>query len=239
MSSKPLSALIDFFYPPRCLVCDKAGALVHPACRATLPFILDPLCSYCGMPLPSPGAVCRSNLCLEPASERTLDGVRSVFRHSQGARQGVLRLKYKGVSSLTEWLVSELAGAAKRHKLDYLDGVLAVPLHPKRLKSRGYNQAELLAQGLARYLGLPLYEGLARSRETRSQVGLDGPGRIQNVRGAFVWQGAVLQGQNLLLLDDVCTTGATLSGCARALKLAGAGLVWGLTVTREGRNVAN
>src|SRR3569623_1852298 len=126
MSSKPLSALINFFYPPRCLVCDKAGALVHPACRATQPYILAPLCSYCGIPLPSPGAVCRSNLCLEPASERTLDGVRSVFRHSQGARQGVLRLKYKGVSSLTVWLVSELAGAAKRHKLDYLDGVLAV-----------------------------------------------------------------------------------------------------------------
>ncbi len=231
---KPLATLVDFFYPPRCLVCDKSGAQLHAACRAELPFILAPFCDYCGIPLSGPNVRCDSRLCLRHPDERTLDQVRSVFRHTKGARQGVLRLKYKGVSSLTEWLVSEMAGAAQRYNLTEAQGIVAVPLHAKRLRERGYNQAGLLAQQLSRYLKLPYYEGqLVRRRETRSQVGLDGQGRIENVRDAFGWQGSPLAGQSLLLIDDVCTTGATLSEAARALKTSGANRVWGLTVTRE------
>jgi len=237
MSLKPLSELVNFFYPPRCLACDKVGAVVHPACRSSFPFILDPLCDYCGLPLPAFEASCTSSLCLRSPNERTLDRVRSVFRHSQGARQGVLRLKYKGVSSVTEWLVRELTGAAQRHKLDKANAVVAVPLHPKRQRERGYNQAGLLAQGVAHYLNLPLYEDiLVRRRETRSQVGLGGRERSENVLLAFAWQGHSLAGQNLLIVDDVCTTGATLSECARVLKEAAAAQVWGLTVTREFRD---
>ncbi|MEI6042948.1 MAG: ComF family protein [Chloroflexota bacterium] len=237
MNLRLLSGLLDFFYPPRCLVCNKIGAQVHPACRAELPFILAPFCSYCGLPLPTAASICDSSLCLRSPEERSLDRVCSVFRHSQGARQSVLRLKYKGVSSLTDWLVSELAGAVRRNKLEVADGVLAVPLHSRRLRERGYNQAGLLAVGLSHYLNLTSYEGLlVRSRETRSQVGLDGSSRTKNMRGAFTWQGKPLEGQTLLLIDDVCTTGATLSECAGVLKLAGASRVWGVTVTRELRH---
>lgn len=236
MNFKPVATLLDFFYPPHCLVCEKMGAIIHPQCRAELPFILEPFCTYCGLPLAAPGSRCSSTLCLRPPAARSLTGVRSVFRHSKGAREGILKLKYKGVSSLTDWLVNELSAATERYQLENVAGIVPVPLHPKRLTARGYNQAGLLAQGLAKRVNLPLYEtNLLRSRETRSQVGLDRSGRAENVRGAFSWQGSPLEGANLLLLDDVCTTGATLSECAKTLKLAGADSVWGLTVTREVR----
>ncbi len=234
---KLLGGVLDFFYPPRCLVCDKSGAIVHPACRPALAFILEPFCSYCGFPLASSASRCTSGLCVRPLPDRSLDLARSVFRHSGGARDGVLRLKYRGVSSVSEWLVSEMAGAAQRYGLDQAQGVVAVPLHTRRLRERGYNQAGLLAQGLAHYLHLPyLQSGLVRGRETRSQVGLNGSERLMNVQGAFEWRAAHLNKQNLILVDDVLTTGATLAECAAALKAGGAGRVMALTATREMRS---
>ena len=111
---------------------------------------------------------------------------------------------------------------------------MPVPLHPKRLRERGYNQASLLAKKLSRLGGLPVVEDtLIRVRDalpqarTRSAIE-----RRQNVQDAFVCHQG-LEGKQVLLIDDVCTTGATLDACAIALKAAGAGSVWGLTVARE------
>jgi ComF family protein len=234
MRFKPLAVLLDFLYPRHCLVCTKAGAIVHPDCRNALPFILAPFCAYCGLPLEKPGAGCTSTLCSGATEDSVLDGVRSVFRHENGARQAVLKLKYKGVSSLSNWLVSEMAGAMQRYYLEKPDAIIPVPLHISHLRKRGYNQAGVLAKGLSKYLGYSLCENkLIRTRETRSQVGLDGRGRAANVSGAFSWRGEALKGASILLVDDVCTTGATLNECARVLKHAGANRVWSLTVTRE------
>ncbi len=232
MAGNPWNSLVDFFYPPHCLVCKKPGQQVHSRCRGQLPFIVEPFCNGCGIPLPFSGAICDSTVCL--AGGLKADQIRSVFRHTGGPREGVLRLKYRGVSSLAEWAVAEMAGAARRNGMDQAQGVLPVPLHARRLKERGYNQAGLLASGLADYLGLPFYRAqLVRTKETRSQVGLDSPARAENVKGAFEWLGGQLEESSLLLVDDVCTTGATLSECAKVLKKAGAGPVWGLTLTRE------
>jgi predicted amidophosphoribosyltransferase len=111
--------------------------------------------------------------------------------------------------------------------------LVAVPLHPRRRRQRGYDQAALLAAELGRGLGTgPVPEGLVRLRDTPPQVGLDRVRRRQNVVGAFAWRGAPLGGEPFVIVDDVTTTGATLEACALALRAAGAGPIVGLTVAR-------
>jgi ComF family protein len=112
------------------------------------------------------------------------------------------------------------------------EAVTWVPLHERRRRHRGYNQAELLGRELARICRLPAHGGLVRVRDTPPQVGLDRLRRQANVVGAFRWEGPELARRSLLLVDDVATTGATLEACAGALKAAGAGAVLGFTVAR-------
>jgi len=125
--------------------------------------------------------------------------------------------------------------------LEYLDShplkgeaIIPVPLYPRRLRERGYNQAYLLAQGLGKLVGLPVEDdALVRVKDSAPQArARSAIERRQNVRDAFACNQR-LDGKQILLLDDVCTTGATLDACATALKAAGAGSVWGLTVARE------
>ncbi len=224
--------LVDFLYPQRCLVCGKAGGgWVHSHCREMLPYLSGPVCRVCGLPL-SPGENCKSAICRMPA--RPFDRVRSVFVHKDSARQAVLKLKYQGVYSLAEFLGEEMARAARNYGLSNADLVVPVPLHNLRQRDRGYNQAELLAKSLGHQAGLAVQAGLlVRNRQTRTQVGLNLSQRAQNVAGAFSWAGTPLSGQAILLVDDVCTTGATLAESARALKEAGADRVDALTLTRE------
>ncbi len=126
------------------------------------------------------------------------------------------------------WLAT-LAGRESWHP-----GVIVpVPLGRKRLKQRGYNQAALIAAGLADCLGAQLGENLlARARETRSQVGVGMADRQRNVQGAFLASPSGLKGLSVCIVDDLCTTGATLSACAGALLDAGVQQVMGLTVAR-------
>ena len=142
------------------------------------------------------------------------------------------RFKYQGWRRLAEPLGLLLAerlvveGVAAR-------AVVAVPLHPSRMRQRGFNQAELLAAELRRRLLLTAPEGvLVRTRATPPQVGHDRRWRLQNVSGAFEWRGAGLDGESILLIDDVATTGATLDACASALRAAGSGPVTGVSVAR-------
>jgi predicted amidophosphoribosyltransferase len=108
-----------------------------------------------------------------------------------------------------------------------------VPLHPQRLKTRGYNQSELLARELTRSLRLrPPSAHLRRTLDTPPQVGLDRLRRQRNVARAFRWEGPPLHGEPVLIVDDVATTGATLDACASALKEAGSGSLTGLVLAR-------
>ncbi len=228
-----LTQLLELVYPTRCLVCQEVGAVVHPACRAKLSFLQEPFCHQCALPLRV--EPCPSPLCQMPEADRYLTGLRSVLLHRGGGREAVLRLKYRGVASLAEWAGTESGQALHRFRLaEHFDLVMPVPLHPDRLRKRGYNQAALVAVVLARRLGRPYREGLLmRRRATRSQVELNGQERAANMRDAFGWSGQPLAGQRVLLFDDVCTTGATLNECARAVRAAGAAEVWALTLTRE------
>lgn len=147
-------------------------------------------------------------------------------------RTAVHRLKYRDGHALAGPLGGLLVGWWEEHPLG-VDVVVPVPLHPQRLERRGYNQAALLAAVLARGVGLPLLErALVRVRNTRPQMSLGREARRANVAGAFRAVDGAVEGQRVLLVDDVCTTGATLEACADALREAGAAEVRALTLAR-------
>lgn len=162
----------------------------------------------------------------------SLARLRSAVAYEGPIELAIHRFKYGGWRRLAEPLALLLA---ERLMVEGLAAscVVAVPLHPQRLRARGFNQSELLARELRSRLALDEINGrLVRVRATPPQVGHDRLWRQENVRGAFAWQGIDLDGRSVLLVDDVATTGATLQACAATLKAAGAGPVIGASVAR-------
>lgn len=143
-------------------------------------------------------------------------------------------MKYQNVRSLCPYLAGFLAEYLERNSLPG-EALLCVPLHPRRLRDRGYNQSRLLASEVGKCTGLPLIEDcLVRVKQVQPQVRATGvEERRRNVADAFVCRDERIKGKRIILIDDVCTSGATLESCATALKEGGAASVWGLTLARE------
>jgi ComF family protein len=194
--------------------------------------IRPPVCPGCGWPLPAQAPVELCERCRATPFE--LEGLRAYGLHTGTLREAVHQLKYGGLTALAP----ALGQAMSRAWPDLAPGcdccvVVPVPLHRARQRERGYNQAALLARELAHGLGRPVIEGcLLRTRHTRPQVGLTGPERRSNVANAFYCAPGSLAGQHVLLVDDVCTTGATLESAAAAVREAGAQSVWAYTLAR-------
>ncbi len=197
-------------------------------------FIDRPQCKSCGVPLDHPGfdgLDCPA--CI--ARPQAFGCARSVLVYDAASRPMVLGLKHAGrtdgVAAFGRWMARAGADA-----LEGADGLVPVPLHPSRLRSRRFNQSLLLAEALSRVSGVPVEAHLlARTRRTGTQGGLTAKSRARNVAGAFKVRSqaeSCVKGQNLVLIDDVFTTGATLSACARALKRAGAANVNAITLAR-------
>jgi ComF family protein len=151
-------------------------------------------------------------------------------------REAIHQFKYQNLRSLTPILAGFLASYVTRNALS-ADIIVPVPLHPQRLKERGYNQSFLLALELGRLTSLKVVNNvLIRNLNTPPQAKTANlAARRQHMTTAFFSRGDTLKGKRILLIDDVATSGATLNGCAVALKKAGAGSVWGLTLAREVR----
>ncbi len=186
-----------------------------------------PLCECCGREV---GA---GNRCQDCARARPrIDGIRACSRFEGAVRHAVHRLKYNGQRGLAEPLANFLEKTA--HGLPGADAIVPVPLHPSRQRQRGYNQSALLSRELGRRLGLPVVDAVCRVRQTQDQIGLARRQRQDNVKGAFACpQPELASARNLLLVDDVCTTGSTMVACAEPLLRAGAASVWGLVVARQ------
>ena len=217
---------LDLLFPPRCVGCDREGTYLCPGC-------LEQLRPPAGAYRPGNAASGEEASLVEPVA---IDGIFSCFAMEGVTRDAVHHLKYRkyrGLRAVASSLGALLADHAWRSSLK-AHAVIPVPLHPKRLRERGYNQAELLAKEVGKGLGIPAESRwVERIRHSPPQARSAGPQeRRSNVRGAFRAQRR-LDALRLLLVDDVCTTGATLDACAGALKAAGAEVVWGLTVTRE------
>ncbi len=222
-------AVIDLVFPARCVGCGVGGKLLCADCRASLPVAAPPRCPRCWRP-GREGDVCYECRATPPA----FDGLRAAFVYTGTARVLVRALKYRGMTALATPMGSLLAEAARQQEL-VADLVVPVPLSGMRQRTRGYNQAQALAEALANELSLPLrVPALRRRRHTPPQArSSDAETRRRNVAGAFVAREAIVGGQTVLLVDDVTTTGATLAACAAALREAGAHSVWALAFARE------
>jgi len=155
-----------------------------------------------------------------------------VFYFEGVIREAVHRLKYRGRTALAESLGELMAAYWVQHSM-LADLIVPVPLHAARMRERGYNQAALLAREMARRVGLEVDEQtLVRQRATDPQVELNAKQRKENVRDAFSCSSNALAGKQVLLIDDVCTTGATLEACAVALYTQGVRGVQALTLAR-------
>ena len=194
-----------------------------------LPRLKLPLCTRCGKSIAS-GIVCAD--CASRPPE--IDGIRSVFRFEGTVRQAILQFKYKNVKALAAPLAALMEEYLRGHPLPAAV-LVPVPLHPRRMRERGYNQSLLLARELGRLAALPVAEStLVRLKNTPPQTRTHSAReRRRNTAGAFACRNRLLRGRQVLLIDDVCTSGATLSACARAVRAGGATSVWGLTLARE------
>ena len=163
-----------------------------------------------------------------------MDGLSSAFLYQSPIREAIIALKYRGLTALSGELAELLADHVRKRRFD-VDVIVPVPLHRRRQRERGYNQSEVIGRGLGRLLGIPVdIKALSRLRSTAPQAQqASRDERLRNIEGAFAARRETVQGQRALLLDDVCTTGATLNACALALRAAGAQAVWGLTIARE------
>ena len=155
-----------------------------------------------------------------------LEGVRALYEMSGAARSLVHALKYHHYRAVAPAMAAMMAGLGEQL---VIDRYFAVPLHRSRIKERGFNQSELLLRETG---WRPIGEGLVRNRKTDRQVGQHLGERRSNVAGAFTYAGPRLEGETVALVDDVVTTGATVSECAAVLKDAGARAVWAFAFAR-------
>jgi ComF family protein len=166
-----------------------------------------------------------------------LERVRSGFVYDEPIRSAIQRFKYNGEYQRGYDLAARLSQHAERLlPVERIDTIAPVPLHPRRYRSRGFNQAEIIANQLGDHLGKPVLASLVRVRNTSPQVELSADERVQNLREAFAANDALLEhieGSRVLLVDDVMTTGATIAAAAKALQDAGSGSLYGLTVARD------
>lgn len=219
-----LKALADLFYPQRCVSCDRRAVdLLCRKCFENLPRIEGSVCKRCGKPTMFETFVCEECKSLDFG----FDSARAPLRYQGVGARIVHALKYRGYTKVAQRLMTPLLVELLEGRFD---AVVPVPLHRSRLRKRGFNQAELMARSLAERINSTLSDKLQAVRRTRDQIELSGAGRRANVRGAFDAKGRVTG--RVLLVDDVFTTGATMSECASTLKRAGATEVHAVSLCR-------
>lgn len=203
-------ALLELIYPIRaeCM-----------GCGAKTGFERDWLCEECRQALAN-----RWVGAAPPPEGGLIDGAAYGYFYGGPAGGLVRNLKYRGVSRLAEPMGRQMVRALEGLQPAHIDCVTPVPMHVRRVRKRGVNQALLLAREVADGLQLPLEEALVRTRNTLQQARLDEAKRMHNLDGAFAVAGNVA-GKRVLLVDDVCTTGATANACAEALLKEGASAV--------------
>jgi len=243
-TSSLYDATLALVFPQRCAVCGasverRAGGVACIPCWSKTRLFSegDPICWKCGQL--APGRVpdgSRRDVRCGRCDDEDFSAARAC-----GAYEGALRATILGLKKepyLPNGLVRLLVRVQQREPLDGASAIVPVPLHSERLRERGFNQATVIARALAQSRGLPLDESsLVRTFHTpRHRAGMDSRARRESVDAAFeVRRPRLIKGERLLLVDDVYTSGATVSACARALRAAGAEEVFVLTIARPVR----
>jgi competence protein ComFC len=232
-----IEAGIDLLFPPRCVVCKSLGSWLCSTCASSIEMIQLPVCRRCGLPLrhsgPSGMTPDRCSQCRQMSQE--WEGLLAYAYYDGALREAIHQFKYEDLRCLAPRLAGLMAEGWQVLAPDgwLPQAIVPIPLHPSRQRQRGYNQASLLARELGVYLHCPVVEGaLIRVRATAPQVGLGVEERRANVHRAFRCLEDRLRGRNILLVDDVCTTGSTLESACLALKAAGVASVLAYTLAR-------
>ena len=239
MVTKGKGGLLDVIYPPRCLTCTEPteqGANLCADCWADTTFITGAICDICGTPLlgEADGQIkCDGCIAHRPA----WDTGRAAVIYAGGGRRAVLSLKHGDrldmAKPLAEWMVRSAEDLLQR-----ADAIVPVPLHWRRLFKRKFNQSVELSWHLSKISGTPcIPDLLVRDKFTASQDGLTREERHENQRGVFLVHKRREIPKNILLVDDVMTTGATLSACAETLRAVGAERIDALVLARVARDV--
>ena len=245
MSRFPSSAsffrkFLHVIFPATCASCDTPlwddpVPFVCHTCWETVTPISEPCCPHCGVPYTSsvalthsPAHECGTCRTKSPAFTQTW----SLFPYQSPLKEAIVLFKYRGKRSLTKPFIQKMIPALP--VLPAIDLLMPVPLHAQRLREREYNQSHLLAHGLSQHLKIPLLIScLLRIRPTAPQTSLSKKERLTNLRRAFsVDNASHITDKRILLIDDVFTTGTTLHECAKVLRIAGSGPVYGLTLAR-------
>ena len=221
------TALIDVAFPKICAGCGSRGSWLCTYCEGTVPALAEPKCDKCGMPkLQGFGCWCRN---MNPSWSQS----RSAFPYSGWAAGSVKRLKYQDEFDRANHMASLMAPLIG--EMGRFDALVPVPLHRSRLDERGFNQSELLALAISRLSEIPVQPMLVKTLKTPQQASLSRDDRKTNLNGAFaIADGWVpTSGEQYLLIDDVKTSGATLSECAMTLVVAGSAPVSSLTFAMD------
>jgi len=224
--------LLDLLFPRRCVGCGKIGKYFCQKCSLSIRPITQFICPICGRSAISgithPG--CQTLY--------TLDGLTSFFHYGGTIRQAVKLLKYRFASDLTEEFIDLIPSNSLNQLTKLLTNkasLVPIPLHPSRLRFRGFNQAEVLGRFLAKRMNISFVKDiLKRVKKSKPQVEMkDRKKRLSNMEGVFNVNNLTMRQFNnvtILLFDDVFTTGATLRSAANTLKRAGAKKIWGITL---------
>ena len=219
--------MISWLYPERCPVCMQIvtpkGAMVHPECKCKLDSIKEPVCYKCGTPLSSEDeeycAVCSCK------NNRGWNQGRSIFSYHGSVGNALRLVKKDGRVEFVRFFAKQIKEKQQAFILRMAPScIVPVPLHPSKQRLRGFNQAELLARALGEEMNLPVCLLLKKQKKTKDQKSLNKNQRIKNVAEAFAVEESEWPEnapESVLLLDDVMTTGSTLSACANVLKARG------------------
>lgn len=234
--------LFDLFFPKKCLNCGNFGSFLCLPCLKILPTHLNQHCPHC-LRENTHGALC--DLCRQFPQVLNFWKIDRLFVVSPYVQSSLLQtviktMKYHNAYPLAtlmgEWMATDFRTKNSEIKVDSNNVLVApVPLHRLREKTRGYNQSHFLAQAVSEALHCPIWEGLERIRNTHPQAELSRKERLKNVENAFILKEKInLLNKKVILIDDVCSTGATLNACAVPLRAAGVKEIGGLVLGRGG-----
>ena len=224
-----IERLLELLYPSKCTFCGKICEGICDDCREKYPMIQEPRCKKCGKPIREE----TEEYCYDcKKTDHYYEWGRSLWIHKEPVNEAIYSFKYKNKRVYGEIFARELAKTYGKHlKQQKVELIIPIPLHKSRRRERGYNQTEILAKYLGEYTGIEVDRtSLVRNKKTTPQKRYNDKERKKNIRNAFILKKEI-HAKNVVLIDDIYTTGSTIDEAARVLKKSGVINVCFLTIS--------